>query len=225
MVESAGERAVEFTEERLELFPTHVFKRLYTGLEGVNERLARLCLEKEREDQGLVRSNVGSWHSKNDLLKWKDPAIEVFGALVRDLVHAYAAERLQRDPSSFELTMSSEAWANVSRAGHYAKPHVHPSANFAIVYYVDAGDEEVRQPGGRPVSGVLELLDPRNRPEMFHTPGVLPIDTVSLIPRAGLMLAFPAWLYHFVNPYQGTRPRISIACNVTVMRLEERAAK
>lgn len=215
----SGEVEIAFDEERFELFPTLVWKRVYSGLEAMNERLARLCLEKEKADEGIVRSNVGSWHSENDLLKWKDPAIEVFSALVKDFVHGYVGARLSRDPASFELVLSSEAWANVTRAGDYAKAHVHPSSNFAVVYYVDAGDPEVRAPGARATSGTLELLDPRNRPEMFFTPGVIPTDTVSFAPKTGMMLAFPSWLYHFVNPYKGERPRISLACNVSVARL------
>jgi uncharacterized protein (TIGR02466 family) len=218
----AERTAIEFSEERLELFPTHVFKRFYAGLEGVNQRLAKLCLEREKTSPGLVRSNMGSWHSENDLLRWPDPAIEVFSALVKDCVHAYTAERLAKKPEEFELQLVSEAWANVSRTGDYGKPHVHPSANFAVVYYVDAGDADEPAAGQRSHSGLLELMDPRNRPEMFQTPGVRTVDSISIRPKTGMMLVFPAWLYHFVNAYRGVRPRISIACNVTVVKVNER---
>lgn len=213
--------AIEFTEERLEIFPTHVFKRVYAGLDDVNRRLVQLCLDKEKTAAGLTRSNVGSWHSKSELFKWQDPAITVFASLVQDFVHGYVAERLAREPAMFRSVFQIEGWANVSRAGDYAKPHVHPSSNFALVYYPDAGDAEPPAPGEKRTSGVLELLDPRGRPEMFQTPGVSPADTLSIAPRTGLMLLFPSWLYHFVNPYKGTRPRISLACNVTVAEVQE----
>jgi hypothetical protein len=28
------------------------------------------------------------------------------------------------------------------------------------------------------------------------------------------MVVFPGWLQHFVEPYRGTKPRVSISCNV-----------
>lgn len=213
--------SIEFTEERLELFPTHVFKRLYSGVDGVNQRLRSLVLKKEAEEEGVRLSNVGGWHSRQDLLLWDDPSITVFISLAQNFVHEYTAERLGRPPGEFNSVLKMEGWANVSRAGNYARPHVHPSSNFALVYYVDQGDAPAPDSGRRPTSGVLEWLDPRQRPEMFQTPGVDPADTISLQPRTGLMLLFPSWLYHYVHPYQGTRPRISLACNVTVTELRE----
>ena len=30
------------------------------------------------------------------------------------------------------------------------------------------------------------------------------------------MVLFPSWLVHGVKPFQGTRPRISVACNFAV---------
>jgi hypothetical protein len=39
-------------------------------------------------------------------------------------------------------------------------------------------------------------------------------------PRDGLLVVFPAWLYHYVNPYQGTAPRISVAFNATIQQVK-----
>jgi hypothetical protein len=34
-----------------------------------------------------------------------------------------------------------------------------------------------------------------------------------VLPQSGLLLIFPAWLYHYVNPYHGEGERISVAWN------------
>ena len=35
-------------------------------------------------------------------------------------------------------------------------------------------------------------------------------------PQAGLLVVFPSWLYHWVHPYAGERPRIAVSFNATV---------
>ena len=37
-----------------------------------------------------------------------------------------------------------------------------------------------------------------------------------LLVLAALFLVFPGWLKHFVHPYRGSRPRVSIAFNVKI---------
>jgi uncharacterized protein (TIGR02466 family) len=114
------------------------------------------------------------------------------------------------------LTVTAEAWANVVRAGNYAKPHVHPNSNVSGVYYVDVGDAA----NDDQHSGVIEFIDPRQRPGMFETEGTVPFDGYRIAPTTGALLLFPSWLYHYVHPYRGTRPRVSVAFNVTIQKLK-----
>jgi hypothetical protein len=44
--------------------------------------------------------------------------------------------------------------------------------------------------------------------------------TFTIRPRPGMLVVFPGWLQHYVHPYRGTRPRIAIACNVTMSPME-----
>jgi uncharacterized protein (TIGR02466 family) len=131
-------------------------------------------------------------------------------------VKDYAAVERRVDAAALELTVAAEAWANVARTGHYAKPHVHPNANLSCVYYVDAGNA----PADEHDSGVIEFLDPRNRPGMFATEGTMSFDAYKVTPQSGMLLVFPAWLYHYVHPYVGSQARISVAFNVTIQKLK-----
>ncbi len=196
-------------------FATIVLERHFSGVDALNQRLSAKILSREAEGPGLVKSNVGGWHSAGDFLRWEGPESHELFQHVAAAVKDYAAVERRVDAAALELTVSAEAWANVARAGHYAKPHVHPNANLSCVYYVDAGDA----PADDPHSGVIEFLDPRNRPGMFATEGSLGFDAYRVTPQSGLLLMFPAWLYHYVHPYRGSAPRISVAFNVTIQKL------
>jgi uncharacterized protein (TIGR02466 family) len=203
-------------QELTYIFPTLVLERRLADTAGLDERLAARILERERQTTGLERSNVGGWHSPADFLRWggSEPD-ELFQRVVAGVKDYLAAER-RVDASALDIRLSAEAWANVGRSGSYTKPHVHPNANLSVVYYVDAGEE----PAGASQSGVVEFLDPRGRPNMFSTEGTLKFDAYRVVPQRGLLLVFPAWLYHYVHPYQGQAPRICVAFNVTIQKLD-----
>jgi uncharacterized protein (TIGR02466 family) len=102
-------------------------------------------------------------------------------------------------------------WAMVMRDGDYTIPHTHADSHWATVYYSDAGDADE---AAHHESGVIHFIDPRS--------GFLPIPGLDMTggdfvvsPKTGQMLVFPGWLQHYVHSYRGSRPRVSIACNVT----------
>jgi uncharacterized protein (TIGR02466 family) len=196
-------------------FPTIVLERHFADVAELNLDLSRKILEREAQGPGIVKSNVGGWHSETDFLRWDGPEPGALFQRVAAAVKDYAAVERKLDAAALELTVTAEAWANVTRAGHYAKPHVHPNSNLSGVYYVDVGDAAAQDDQ----SGVIEFMDPRNRPGMFHTEGTVVFDAYRVKPQNGTLLLFPAWLYHYVHPYRGARPRICVAFNVTLQKL------
>lgn len=197
-------------------FPTVILERRFEGVADLNARLATRILARERADGGVVRSNVGGWHSATDFLRWEGPeSAELFQQVARALKD-YAAVERKVDATALDMTISAEAWANVARDGNYSKPHVHPNSNVSGVYYVDVGDAAADDR----YSGVIEFMDPRNRPGMFHTEGTALSDAYRVVPETGMLLMFPAWLYHYVHPYRGQKPRICVAFNLTIQKLK-----
>ena len=71
----------------------------------------------------------------------------------------------------------------------------------------------------RPLSGVLEFLDPRAGVEAVTAPGDPYGEPVRVRPEAGLLVIFPSWLYHWVHPYAGQTPRIAVSFNATLASL------
>jgi len=197
-------------------FPTPIGNFHVPDAAPVNAELRRLILEREAASPAAVqKSNAGGWHSRSDLMNWPDPAVRALRGWIMEAVNAVvdASVELMRAGGMsrpFAGSLQLVAWANVSRKGNYHRIHNHPGSCWSGVYYVDDGGEVV----GQPLSGVLELLDPRPFTEMVPTPGD-PFGQKALVrPKAGSMVIFPGWLYHFANPYLGEGERISIAFNV-----------
>ncbi len=103
-----------------------------------------------------------------------------------------------------------DRWANVMQQHEYSAPHCHYESEAAVVYFLDAGDPTPeRSPSGR-----FELIDSRipfccTSREYRPTRGLMP----ELTP--GMMLLFPAEFLHHVHPYEGRRPRITLAWNLS----------
>ena len=58
-------------------YPTPIFSRVMPKHRPVNDALQRLILAREKLAVGLQKSNVGGWHSENDLLKWDNPNVPI----------------------------------------------------------------------------------------------------------------------------------------------------
>ena len=191
-------------------FPTLIGQMRVPDPEVMNRDLQALILAHEREYSSVGRSNVGGWHSRPDFLNWPDPAVSGFGSwltfALRRMIAASAGA------NAFQGTLSISAWATVCRAGAYHAPHSHPDSAWSGVYYVDPGSYSA----DRPLSGVLEFLDPRAGVEAVTAPGDPYGEPFRIQPQAGLLVVFPSWLYHWVHPYAGERPRIAISFNATV---------
>ena len=89
-------------------------------------------------------------------------------------------------------------------------PHVHGGSFWSAVYYVRAGEGE---------GGQLVLHDPRMPALRMHAPGLRfkdmgPDVRAEVQPKSGMLVLFPAWLLHSVEPWQGDGHRISIAMNI-----------
>jgi hypothetical protein len=103
----------------------------------------------------------------------------------------------------------AQGWANVYSAGDYIVPHSHTEADFSLVYVLDAGDEDAAEP----TSGRFCFADPRWALCCQVEPGRLS-NTIAPPMHAGSMILFPAEAVHFVHPYLGQRPRLTLSWNL-----------
>jgi uncharacterized protein (TIGR02466 family) len=191
-------------------FPTLIGRLRVPDAGAMNLDLQSLILAEETRYSSLGRSNIGGWHSRTDFLRNPEPAVSALTNwitwAVKQMIDATAG------PGVFSGELSVSAWTTISRAGAYHAPHSHPDSAWSGVYYVDAGTDSP----DRPLSGVLEFLDPRTGAEAVTAPGD-PYGQVERVrPEPGLMVVFPSWLYHWVHPYAGQAPRIAVSFNATL---------
>jgi uncharacterized protein (TIGR02466 family) len=198
--------------DRFSQFATPVVTVALEDVAALNDELrARLVAEADASP-GIHRSNHGGWHSVPDLTQRQDACYRDLMARVIDEVRGVFADvaRSQGVAIAHRYAVSMQAWAMVMRAGDHAVVHDHAQAHWAVVYYVDAGDADL---AAHPRSGELTLVDPRRG--VAAIPGIDLFPThFSIRPVTGMLVVFPGTVQHFVHPYRGTRPRVSVSCNV-----------
>lgn len=183
------------------------------GAEELNPKIAEVILAREKASDSLKRSNKGGWHSGDDLLTWPDLQFADLADTFRSAASHMIAATSGKPRFNVELEMI--AWANVNRAGEFNSPHLHPENHWSGVYYVQTPDFS----GDRMFkAGTIEFADPRNGAFMFRMPGQK--DMLSLTPRPGMIVIFPSWLHHWVNPFSIDAVRISIAFNARIRKFE-----
>jgi uncharacterized protein (TIGR02466 family) len=188
-------------------YPTPIGRFKVSDAAAVNRELRRAILEREKTEPSSDYANVGGWHSRANLLDWPLPEVDVFRGWITEAINHMVATVSEGRPVRGSFGIS--AWANVARPGQYHRIHNHPNSAWSGVYYVEVGAADPKFP----LAGVLEICDPRPFTEMIASPGDPFGKRAIFRPEPGMMVLFPSWLYHFVNPYQGEGERISIAFN------------
>ena len=146
----------------------------------------------QRDDpEETVKSNEGGWHSRGNAAL----SVPEFEALSQWIL----AEARRINPEFFFSGM----WVNVNPHGSWNARHCHPRSTIAGVFYFQVPED----------SGNLVLYDPRDVAVMMGGLPKLVHKHVTLVPRAGLLVMFPAWLYHSVTRNKSHAERVSLAFN------------
>lgn len=191
--------------EARQLFPTTIWS---LDLQGLSHLFAQwsdqLIAQRALEADARGRSNRLGWSGPKTL--FDDPSFALLQARCRE-AFAHALQEMGVPPG---LRFGLEAWANIhDRCGHN-QPHIHREVMLSGCFYL-------RTPPG---SGALVFNDPRPGP--LHSTawgsGMNRWERRAVRPHAGLLLIFPAWLEHAVEPHEGDVPRLSIAVNAVLHR-------
>ena len=97
-------------------------------------------IQMAKDSDGIVKSNVGGWHSKN--LDLRDATItrtlRKLGQHINQFIDFY---KVDREKYNWEFT---ESWFNTNNKGDFNVSHVHPNSFLSGVFYLktyeDAGD-------------------------------------------------------------------------------------
>jgi uncharacterized protein (TIGR02466 family) len=183
-----------------DLFPTRIWQaRLLDRLPALADMLGVVAALRAAQPQAAGRTNRNGWNSLDKAILDRPDMAPVNG-LVREAVDA-ALDQMGRSGIPYEL----ESWINLHERGGFNFLHVHEGSHLSGCLYV-------RVPEG---SGPLVFRDPR--PGAVHGPLKGSVANgyrdISLRPEDGLLVLFPSWLEHFVEPHGSDEPRIVIAFN------------
>lgn len=197
------------------LFATPIVIARIPDAAELNRALLAHFLPAARDQQGRRHTNIGGWQSQDDFNRLDLAAAKTLCREVTQVVNTATAIDTPNGLIEAAFDWRVNAWVNVNPPGASNALHGHPGAYWSAVYYVDDGGAGVDD------GGELYFQDPRGVLPAMHDPllrfrveGCLSAGfTESIRPEPGMLVVFPAWLLHAVDPFRGDRPRVSIAFN------------
>jgi uncharacterized protein (TIGR02466 family) len=183
------------------LFPTGLFTFALHDYERLNQQLLTQLYQLRQQDPGQSASNVLGWHSRGNL--YDLPQFQEF----KQLVDAAIVQVAQAVGYGQIPIRPANCWANINPKYASNKIHDHANCLFSGVYYVQTPAN----------SGSIMFYDPRPA-KTFYKPLVqtytaYTADAVAHNADAGLLLIFPSWLRHGVEPNLSEGDRISLSFN------------
>ncbi|QRN53118.1 TIGR02466 family protein [Dyella caseinilytica] len=145
------------------------------------------------------RTNRGGWNSVDNAVLQQP----VFVELLRD-IRSYCTQAFM-DMGMGTPAFDVQSWANIHDRGGFNFQHMHEGALLSGTFYLQV-------PEG---SGALVFKDPRQGVLNSYAKGggANAYKDIQLRPSAGLLVLFPHWLEHFVEPHGNDMPRICIPFN------------
>jgi len=192
---------------KLEQIDKHsIFMVEFIDTECYHPGLQQIILERESNPQFGLKLFRGACGVKvHHVDRWKSPAA--------NLIHQRALALFSAATGSLN-PVADMSWANVYRYGDYCMPHSHIRTEASVVYLLADGDSDETNPLG----GQISFSDPRMKTCCADEQGRV---TYSFLPdmAPGRMIIFPSYLMHYVNPYTGDAPRISLSWNISTGKI------
>jgi hypothetical protein len=195
-------------------------------VKNIDEEMEKFQPETERR---TFAKNECGWQSKHGL-EYHYESFKTLGDIIGSCIGPVLIQSGIKEDYANKLVVKN-LWANVIFApGGFSEPHIHGSGNilWTGVYYphgdeknLDSFDvDEYIFGSSQPGSGRLIIRDPA-----FVTKSLIKVKThtkhrkyygspVSVIPRQSLLVMFPAWLEHYVQPVTDNTKRYSISFGI-----------
>jgi len=184
----------------VDLFPTRIWQaRLDPLIPHLPAWVKEVLAMRAASPKPAGRTVRHGWNSESMTVLEK-PEL----AALRDAIRAaccMALNEMGLGSRSFEL----QSWINLHDRGGFNFLHLHEGSLLSGSFYLQVP----------PGSGEFVFRDPR--PGVIHgsVKGAVPNghSDVHLTPGAGLLVLFPCWMEHYVEPHDSDEPRITLAFN------------
>lgn len=188
------------------IFPTYVFRK-QCNLDL--ERLENKCLEFQKKVPSSVKSSVGGYQGYD--FYDEDLFLEIKSSV--PILENKNLEVVSDNTPENPNTIFPSFWVNINGPGAYNVMHNHAPYHGVFlsgVFYVKTPDN----------CGNIQLIDPRlsicnSRDMTYYNDGNTHHYYTA---KENLLLIFPPWLYHTVDPNKSDENRISISFNLSVSK-------
>ena len=191
------------------LFPEPVFKFKLEDYEKHNKDLLKYIYNLyEKDNVGVVRSNVNGWHSKSfNIADVNSPAHTFFKETRKFVIEVFKVQGWKYIPEKVRMT---EMWAIINKKDNLNTAHTHPNNYLSAAYYVKAPKN----------CGNIIFYEP-NDAKAIRYPEVKNYtkysgNIVNFEPEEGKLLIFPSYIYHSVQPNKSDEDRIVISFNINL---------
>lgn len=189
------------------LFPSPLLRFDVTDAGKLNRALLKEIAKRRADEGGMTKSNRKGWHSNRDLFERKEPAQAALAQLLLRML-AQSTKQMAPDLDFADIELLADGWINVNPKGGYNSPHDHLGSFWSGVYYVRVPENSEGQ------GGAIEFLSPHKAmPSGGFIESAATAQKITIRPREGQVLIFPAHLIHWVHPNDSDEDRITIAFN------------
>lgn len=197
---SAAVLAVMPKLQSYDLFPTRIWQGRVPALIPQLEPWVHAALAmRAASPRPAGRTNRQGWNSE-DMAVLDQP---VFAPLQQAIRVGCAS--VLREMGLGDLAFHLQSWINMHDRGGFNFLHAHEGSLLSGSFYL-------KVPHG---SGKFVFRDPRPGVVHGYLKGAVPngYSDIHLAPDAGLLVLFPCWMEHYVEPHDSDEPRIVIAFN------------
>ena len=189
-------------------FPTPIWTSVISDYTNINIEILKYIKNlKEDDPQGIKKSNFLGWHSKDFSLNTEEVGSFIGGIFPKI---QNALDDLGWDKEKNEVKITS-MWAIINKKNAYNGRHIHANNYISAAYYVKAPKD----------CGDIIFYDPRDaktiRKPSISNSNQLNSEVVSVTPQEGLLVLFPSYIHHSVNPNNSEDERIVISFNINLI--------
>ena len=188
-------------------FPTPVWTMQLDNFKTINEEMYKFIKETQSKDQdGINKSNIKGWHSKDFDLKNNEP--RNFITFISPAIEKVMIDmNWEKEKQKVNI---NNMWAIINTGGSTNLRHQHGNSTISGAYYVRAPEK----------SGDIVFYDPRPAPVYSYpqaiNPNLLNAQVNGISPKEGALVLFPSYLDHSVNENLSNEERIVISFNITI---------
>jgi uncharacterized protein (TIGR02466 family) len=188
-------------------FSTPIWSSKIENYQTVNDNMLNYITDLQKKDSdGVIKSNFKGWHSKNFDMKDVEP--KNFIEEIKTNINT-AINDMDWDLQTQEVKISN-MWAIINTKGSLNQKHHHSNSDLSAAYYVSAEKN----------CGDIIFYDPRPAKVYKHpiakNPNILNATINSISPEPGMLILFPSYLEHSVNPNLSDHKRIVISFNLNI---------